>query len=54
VQQAYNSGTFEVGGESMPFFWAGALRASQRNAEPQARTLPVVVFRRRQRVTVHR
>jgi chemosensory pili system protein ChpA (sensor histidine kinase/response regulator) len=55
VQQAYNSGQFDFGGEHIPFFWSGALlQSSQRSAEPQARTLPIVVFRSAaQRVAVH-
>jgi len=55
VQQAYNSGSFDFGGEHIPFFWSGALlQSSQRSAEPQARTLPIVVFRSAaQRVAVH-
>ncbi len=55
VQQAYNSGSYEFGGEQLPFFWSGALlQASQRSTEPQARTLPVVVFRSAaQRIAVH-
>lgn len=55
VQQAYNSGSFDFGGEQIPFFWSGALlQSSQRSGEPQARTLPVVVFRSAaQRVAVH-
>jgi chemosensory pili system protein ChpA (sensor histidine kinase/response regulator) len=55
VEQAYNSGVFEFGGESLPFYWSGALlQASQRSMEPQGKTLPVVVFRSAaQRVAVH-
>jgi chemosensory pili system protein ChpA (sensor histidine kinase/response regulator) len=55
VQQAYNSGFLDFGGEQVPFFWSGALlQSSQRSAEPQSRTLPVVVFRSAaQRVAVH-
>jgi len=55
VQQAYNSGTYEFGGEQLPFFWSGALlQASQRSTEPQAKTMPVVVFRSAaQRIAVH-
>jgi chemosensory pili system protein ChpA (sensor histidine kinase/response regulator) len=46
LQQAYNSGTFEVAGEQLPFYWSGALlQASARSNEPQGKTLPVVVFR---------
>ncbi|MGZ5270776.1 MAG: Hpt domain-containing protein [Ramlibacter sp.] len=55
VQQAYNSGAFDFGGEQIPFFWSGALlQSSSRSAEPQGKTLPVVVFRSAaQRVAVH-
>jgi chemosensory pili system protein ChpA (sensor histidine kinase/response regulator) len=55
VQQAYNTGAFDFGGEQVPFFWSGALlQASQRSAEPQGKTLPVVIFRSAaQRVAVH-
>ena len=55
LQQAYNSGTFEVGGESMPFFWAGALlQASPHSQEAQAKTTPVVIFRSAaQRIALH-
>jgi chemosensory pili system protein ChpA (sensor histidine kinase/response regulator) len=55
VQQAYNSGQYEFGGEMLPFFWSGALlQASSRSTEPQAKTMPVVVFRSAaQRIAVH-
>ncbi|WP_293464831.1 Hpt domain-containing protein [Polaromonas sp.] len=55
LQQAYNSGTFEVGGESMPFFWSGALlQASRHSQEVQAKTTPVVIFRSAaQRIALH-
>lgn len=55
VEQAYNSGFFDVGGEQIPFFWSGALlQSSQRSNEPQGKTLPVVVFRSAaQRIAVH-
>jgi chemosensory pili system protein ChpA (sensor histidine kinase/response regulator) len=55
VQQAYNTGTYEFGGEQVPFYWSGALlQASQRSTEPQGRTMPVVVFRSAaQRVAMH-
>jgi chemosensory pili system protein ChpA (sensor histidine kinase/response regulator) len=55
VQQAYNSGFYEFGGEQLPFYWSGALlQASQRSIEPQTKTLPVVVFRSAaQRIAVH-
>ncbi|MBC7603203.1 MAG: response regulator, partial [Ramlibacter sp.] len=55
IEQAYNLGTYEFGGEQLPFYWSGALlQSSQRSVEPQSRTLPVVVFRSAaQRIAVH-
>ena len=55
VQQAYNTGSYEFGGETLPFFWSGALlQASQRSTEPQGKTLPVVIFRSAaQRIALH-
>jgi chemosensory pili system protein ChpA (sensor histidine kinase/response regulator) len=55
VQQGYNTGFYEFGGDQLPFFWSGALlQASQRSAEPQTKTLPVVIFRSAaQRIAVH-
>ncbi len=55
VQQAYNTGFYELGADKLPFYWSGALlQASQRSTEPQAKTLPVVVFRSAaQRIAVH-
>ena len=55
VQQAYNTGTYDFGGETLPFFWSGALlQASQRSAEPQGKTLPIVIFRSAaQRIALH-
>ncbi|MBC7435477.1 MAG: Hpt domain-containing protein [Bdellovibrionales bacterium] len=55
LQQAYNTGFHEFGGEQVPFFWSGALlQVSQRSSEPQARTIPVVIFRSAaQRVAMH-
>jgi len=55
VQQAYNSGSYEIGGEQLAFYWSGALlQASQRSNEPQGKTLPIVVFRSaNQRIAVH-
>jgi chemosensory pili system protein ChpA (sensor histidine kinase/response regulator) len=38
LQQAYNTGTLDVAGEAVPFFWSGALlQASHRSAKPRAR-----------------
>ncbi|NPC58916.1 hybrid sensor histidine kinase/response regulator [Caenimonas soli] len=55
VQQAYNTGFYELGGDQLPFFWSGALlQASQRSTEQQTKTLPVVVFRSAaQRIAMH-
>ncbi len=55
LQQAYNTGTMDVGGESVPFFWSGALLQSSHNSnEAQAKTTPVVVFRSAaQRIALH-
>jgi len=55
VQQAYNTGFYELGPDQLPFYWSGALlQASQRSTEPQSKTLPVVVFRSAsQRIAVH-
>ncbi|MDB5859601.1 MAG: putative histidine kinase, CheA, partial [Ramlibacter sp.] len=55
VQQAYNSGTLEFGGEQLPFFWSGALlQSSSRSVEPQGKTLPLVIFRSAsQRIAMH-
>lgn len=55
LQQAYNTGTLEVAGESMPFFWSGALlQASHHSAEAQGKTTPVVIFRSAaQRIALH-
>lgn len=55
LQQAYNTGTLDVAGEAVPFFWSGALlQASQRSGEPQGKTTPVVIFRSAaQRIALH-
>lgn len=55
LQQAYNSGVLDVAGESVPFFWSGALlQASRRSSEPQGKTAPVVIFRSAaQRIALH-
>ncbi|MGM9425659.1 Hpt domain-containing protein [Hydrogenophaga sp. MI9] len=53
--QAYAKKTLTVGGEEVPFYWAGALlQSSPQSQEAQARTLPVVIFRSAaQRVAMH-
>ncbi len=55
VQQAYNSGLYAMGEESIAFFWSGALlQSSACSLEPQTKTLPVVVLRSAaQRVAMH-
>jgi chemosensory pili system protein ChpA (sensor histidine kinase/response regulator) len=55
VEQAYARGSFEFGGEQLPFYWSGALlQSSVRSTEPHGKTLPVVIFRSAaQRVAVH-
>ena len=55
LQQAYNAGVLDVAGESVPFFWSGALlQASRRSSEPQGKTSPVVIFRSAaQRIALH-
>ena len=55
LDAAYASGQLDYGGESVPFFWSGALlQSSPASQESQGRTLPVVIFRSAaQRVAVH-
>ena len=55
LQAAYNTGTFDVSGEALPFFWAGALlQHSVASDQPQGKTIPVVVFRSAaQRIVAH-
>ena len=55
LQQAYNTGTLDVSGEAVPFFWSGALlQASAQSSEVQVKNASVVVFRSAaQRVALH-
>ena len=55
IQQAYNTGSLDVSGEAVPFFWSGALLQSTRqSAETQGKTTPVVIFKSAaQRVALH-
>ena len=55
LQQAYNTGTYEIAGETVPFFWSGALlQSSNFSGEAQTKTSPVVVFRSAaQRIALH-
>ena len=52
---SYERQAFEFAGESVPFFWAGALlQTSARSTEARGKTLPVAVFRSAgQRVALH-
>ena len=55
IEAAYKTGQFDVAGESVPFFWAGALlQASRRSQEGAGKTRPVVIFRSAsQRIAMH-
>ena len=55
LAQAYADGALPSADGMVPFFWAGALlQSSAQSSEPQARTLPVVIFRSAaQRLALH-
>jgi chemosensory pili system protein ChpA (sensor histidine kinase/response regulator) len=55
LQAAYNTGTYDVAGEALPFFWSGALlQHSTASDEPQTKTIPVIIFRSAaQRIVAH-
>lgn len=55
VDAAYQSSQIEVGGETIPFYWAGALlQASQRSQEGAGKTRSVVILRSAsQRIAIH-
>lgn len=55
LAKAYASGSLTVAGESVPFFWTGALlQSSVQSLESKGRTLPVIIFRSAaQRVAMH-
>lgn len=55
VAHAYSNRSFDMAGQALPFFWAGALlQVSARSAEPATKTLPVAVFRSAgQRLALH-
>jgi chemosensory pili system protein ChpA (sensor histidine kinase/response regulator) len=55
LQAGYNTGTFDVAGEALPFFWSGALlQHSAASDQPQGKTIPVIVFRSAaQRIVAH-
>ena len=55
LQQAYQTGAVDVAGETVPFFWSGALlQSSRQTVEPPARTASVIIFRSAaQRIALH-
>jgi chemosensory pili system protein ChpA (sensor histidine kinase/response regulator) len=55
LEQAYVRDGFDIGGETIPFFWAGALlQVSSQSHEMNTKTLPVAVFRSAgQRMALH-
>ncbi|MDZ7937962.1 MAG: Hpt domain-containing protein [Rhodoferax sp.] len=55
VAHAYNNRSFDMAGQALPFFWAGALlQVSARSTESATKTLPVAVFRSAgQRLALH-
>lgn len=55
VAKAYDTNVFDVGGQEVPFYWAGALlQVSGRSHEPVAKHCPVAVFRSAgQRLALH-
>lgn len=55
IEQAYQSGHFQVGDRSLPFFWLGSLlQLSARSNELAGRTRQVVIIRSaQQRIAIH-
>lgn len=55
LEQSYVADGFESGGQTIPFFWAGALlQVSSRSHETPSKTMPVAVLRSAgQRMAVH-
>ena len=55
LKQAYALGSLQFGGETIPFYWSGALlQSSSHTTETAGRTTPVVIFRSAaQRVALH-
>ncbi|MEN9538716.1 MAG: hypothetical protein RLZZ126_951, partial [Pseudomonadota bacterium] len=55
VDRAYDNGSFSHSGETIPFFWGGALlQASPYSSETSVKNLPVAIFRSAgQRVAIH-
>ena len=55
LQAAYATGSIDVAGTALPFFWSGTLlQASRQSTETTGRTFPVVIFRSAdQRLALH-
>lgn len=55
LEQAYARDSFEVGGQALPLFWAGALlQVSAQSTDAQGKTCSVAIFRSAgQRIAVH-
>ena len=55
IEAAYQTGQLDVGGESVAYYWAGALlQASRRSQEGMGKTRSVVIFRSAsQRIAMH-
>ena len=55
LQQAYQTGSMDVAGETVPFFWSGALlQSSRQTVEPPGKTASVIIFRSAaQRIALH-
>jgi chemosensory pili system protein ChpA (sensor histidine kinase/response regulator) len=54
VARAFETGTFNVGDQALPFFWLGALLQLGERAAATGRTVPVMVIRSaQQRIVIH-
>ena len=55
VQQAYETGWYELGAEQLPFYWSGALLQSSRGStEPAGKNMHILVVRSAaQRIAMH-
>jgi len=54
VKTAYETGSFELGGERMPFYWSGGLLQSSPRSSELGKTMPVIVVRSAaQRIAMH-
>jgi chemosensory pili system protein ChpA (sensor histidine kinase/response regulator) len=55
LQQSYENASFEIAGQTIPFYWSGALlQVSAQSVEPPGKTIHVAVFRSAgQRLALH-